>query len=320
MPGQDRYIALPDGKYVHVPGDATPEQLSALRVKLGGKPAPFGADALSKATGVGPRPSQGPLIDTIEKAREWIENKVTTGSQGSYVDKKGERVSGPGEFMESAPLGALRFAKGGMEMFTPGQSTWQGMKDVAGGAAQAATMPGMVLAPEGAEAAAGAIPSTARAGQKLEEVLGAARDVPINATGPVQEAFRGKEIASRGGSLPKILRDFTRRTSSPEAEPITYKEARDFYTNARLAMTEYLQTKPNMWRQVTIFKNALGEALQEAAAAAGKGAEYKSAMAEYRRAKTLQKLAAAAGALGIKMGGLGAGYSLLKSTLGGGGQ
>jgi hypothetical protein len=34
MPGQDQYVKLPDGSYVHVPGTATPQQLSQLRDKL----------------------------------------------------------------------------------------------------------------------------------------------------------------------------------------------------------------------------------------------------------------------------------------------
>lgn len=33
-PGQDQYVSLPDGSYVHVPGDATPQQLDQLRTKL----------------------------------------------------------------------------------------------------------------------------------------------------------------------------------------------------------------------------------------------------------------------------------------------
>lgn len=41
MPGQDQYIAIPDGSYVHIPGDATSEQLSALREKLSGFANPY---------------------------------------------------------------------------------------------------------------------------------------------------------------------------------------------------------------------------------------------------------------------------------------
>ena len=303
---QFQYVKLPDGSYGKFRSDASDQLIrSTIEKEFPGAYKPkeqFGTEAASKATGIGPRPSQGPLIDTIDKAREWLETHAKTGSQAKA-----------GEFMASAPLGALRVARGGAELVS---SPLQAAKDIVGGGLQAATMPGLVIAPEGAEAAAEMIPSTARAGRKFEEVMGAARDVPIRAGGPAAEAMRGKEIAGRGGQLPKILRDFVRRTSDVEAPPITYEEARDFYTNARLAMSEYLQTKPNMWRQVTIFKNALGEALQDAANAAGKGSEYKSAMTEYRRAANLKKLATAAAGLGIKMGGLGAAASFLKSAVG----
>lgn len=263
------------------------------------------AGTLAKTTGISARsvPSQGPLIDTIDKAREWLENKVTTGSQ-----------AGAGEFMASAPLGALRVARGGAEVAShPLQAT----KDIVGGGLQAATMPGMVLAPEAAEAAGGLIPSTARAGRKFEEVMSAAKDVPVNTAKPAEAAARGKEMFQHGSpSLPRILRAFNTRMADPEANPMTYKEGRDFLTNSRMAMTEYLRNNPTMWRQVSIFRNALGEAVQEAAAQAGKGELYKSAMGEYRRAKAMQKLAVAAGALGIKMAGLGGMYSLAKSAFG----
>ena len=286
-------MKLPDGSYGKFRAGATDSLIrSTIEKEYPSAYAPkeqFGTNAVSKATGIGPRESHGPLIDTIDKAREWLETKATTGSQ-----------SKAGEFMESAPLGALRVARGGAEVATPGQSTWQGAKDIVGGGLQAATMPGLVMAPEGAEAAAGAIPTTAKAGKKFEEVMGAARNVPIEPGPSTEAAMRGKQLFQRGSSsLPRILRSFIQRTSDPEAPPITYEEARDFYSNARLSMTEYLRNNPKMWRQVTIFKNALGQAIQEAATQAGKGAEYKSAMTEYRRAKVLQNLIQKAAALGI---------------------
>lgn len=144
-----------------------------------------------------------------------------------------------------------------------------------------------------------ALPSSARASRLFEDVMATARDVPIKPGVPVAEAMRGKEIAGRGGQLPKILRDFVRRTADPEAPPITYEEARDFYTNARLAMSEYLQTKPNMWRQVTIFKGALDTAIREAVTSVGKGDEYAAAMQEYRKAQALKDLVKRAAQIGI---------------------
>jgi hypothetical protein len=262
------------------------------------------ATTLSKTTGISartPPPSQGPVIDAVSHAEDWVRGKATSGSNAKA-----------GEFMASVPLGVLRATKGALEMNTPGQSTWRGVKDITSGVGEAATMPSLVM---GLPAAMEAIPSAARAGQKFEDVLAAARNVPIDQTGPLAAAERGRQIASRGGRLPKVMNDFIRRANSPTAAPITYEEARDFYTNSRLAMSEYLQTKPNMWRQVTVFKTALDEAVEAAAQTVQKGKMYRDAMTEYRRAKTMQKLAVAGAALGIKIAGWGAAFSAAKSLL-----
>lgn len=309
MPDDFQYVKLPDGSYGKFRADATDDVIRSAISKdfpTAFKPqeSPM-AGTLAKTTGISATTpeSNGPLADAFERARQWIETKATTGSQ-----------AGAGKFMESAPLGILQGLKGGAER---AQSPWKAIKDIAGGAAQAATMPGMVMAPEGAEAAAGVIPSMARAGRKFEDVLKEAKDIPINSDEATKAAMRGKEMFQHGSpSLPRILRAFTNRMADPEKPTMNYDEARDFYQNARLSMTEYLKNNPRMWRQVTIFKNALGEAISAAAHEAGKGSEYLSAMAEYRRAKALQKLGIAAAGLGIKMGGLGAAASFLKSATG----
>lgn len=57
------------------------------------------------------------------------------------------------KFMGSLPLGLLRVIQGGAELPQSGKR-WQGTKDVAGGALQAATIPASFMAPEGAEATA----------------------------------------------------------------------------------------------------------------------------------------------------------------------
>lgn len=303
---QFQYVKLPDGSYGKFRSDASDDVIRSAISKdfpdaFKATPSqPSVADALGKTTGISARTpeSNGPLADAFEKARQWIETKATTGSQ-----------AGAGKFMESFPLGVLQALKGGAELTeSPGKAT----KDIVGGGLQAATMPGMVMAPEAIDA----LPSTARASAKFEDVMNAAKDTPIDPTKPAEAAARGKELFDRGSSsLPRVLRRFTARIGDPDAGPMTYKEARDFYTNARMGMTEYLRNNPTMWRQVTIFKNALGEAVQEAANVAGKGSEYASAMKEYRQAKSMQKLAAAAAALGIKVAGIGAIYSAAKALL-----
>ena len=52
----ERYIALPDGRYVHIPGDATPQQLSALRERLSGmrgKSGPSGLETFGREASLG---------------------------------------------------------------------------------------------------------------------------------------------------------------------------------------------------------------------------------------------------------------------------
>ena len=269
-----QYVKLPDGSYGKFRADAKDDVIRAAiqkdfpdAFKAQATPSPM--DALGKTTGIGPAPS---ILDRLRAGQvpgldEMAESYQSVGN--------GKGLAAPGTFMGKVGQTA------GMLLKNP--------------ATQAITG---TVSPEAADAV---VPSTARAGKKLEDVMSAARNVPIKPGEPTAEAFRGKEIASRGGQLPKILRDFVRRTSDPEAPPITYEEGRDFYTNARLAMSEYLQTKPNMWRQVTIFKNALGNAISDAAHEVGKGSEYLSGMAEYRRAKRMQDLIQAAAKIGIPL-------------------
>jgi hypothetical protein len=65
MPGKDTYIDLGNGKYVHVPADATPEQLSALRVKLRSlQQTPAAPDPLTQQTQVAaPETSTRPFFE-----------------------------------------------------------------------------------------------------------------------------------------------------------------------------------------------------------------------------------------------------------------
>lgn len=295
----DTYISLPDGRYVRIPPDATPTQLAALRTRLGGASPTFGADALSKAESIGPQPSRGPIADRLESLRQRLQQKVTTGSQ-----------SGAGEFMASAPLGALRVAEGAAE---GGPATGRGIKDIAGGLAQAATMPSLVMGPEAAGVAAGAVPTTAKAGAKFEDVMNVAKNTRVAKLEPFKAAERASEIGSRGGTTPKVIGDFLKRTENIGTKPLTYAEARDFYQNARMSLDEHLANikNPAMRRQVVIFKQALGEAVQDALRPTGKLPVYQSAMTEYRRAKTLQKLIIAAAGAGIKGVGLSKLYGLV---------
>lgn len=99
---------------------------------------------------------------------EQVSNDIKYGTDitgiGKFIKKMGAHgvdvgnPSGVGEWMASIPLGALRVVKGLGEVggsTTPGQTraggAWQGVKDIVGGAGQAATMPTSVIAPESTE-------------------------------------------------------------------------------------------------------------------------------------------------------------------------
>jgi hypothetical protein len=210
------------------------------------------------------------------------------GAHGLYSGNS-EKV---GDFMGSLPLGLLKATQGAGEL--PDQPA-QGAKDIVKGVAQAATMPSMVVAPElGAEGAAAvvdAIPSAERAAGKFSDIMGAAKQIPINVNAPGDVALRTKDLASSGGTMPKVVNDFIKRVTDPDKGPLTYEEGRDFYSNAtRISADEAQRLTPVMKRQVSMFTHALNSSLQDAAAQVGKLTDYQDAMTEYHNAMRLKAL------------------------------
>jgi hypothetical protein len=101
--------------------------------------------------------------------------------------------------------------------------------------------------------------------------------------------------------MPKVVRDFLRRSTDPNKPPITYEEARDFYSNiSRLSANEFQRLTPALTREVGKLRVALNRALEGAAGTVGKGAEYQAAMNEYRRAASWRELADSAMKYGKK--------------------
>jgi hypothetical protein len=145
------------------------------------------------------------------------------------------------------------------------------------------------------KAAAGAIPTTAKAGRKFQEVMGAARNVPVDVNGPGQVALRINELAERGGSMPMAVRKFLNRVTDPNKPGMVYEEARDFASNiSRLSANEFQRLTPVVAKEVATLRVALNKAVAEAASKAGKGEEYAQAMNEYARAMKLKNAVDAA--------------------------
>jgi hypothetical protein len=160
--------------------------------------------------------------------------------------------------------------------------------DVAGGIGQ--TMSNIMLLRSALKPAAKAIlPSTERAGQAFSEVEAAAGDHPVNINPAGEQALKIQELAQSGGSMPKVVKDFLKRVTDPEEGPLTYSEARKFYSNAtRISADEANRLTPAMKRQLSIFTQTLGSSIADTAGAAGKMEQYQGAMGEYRNASRLR--------------------------------
>jgi len=147
-----------------------------------------------------------------------------------------------------------------------------------------------------------AVPTRAKAGLKFQEVMGAVGDKPVDVAQAGNVGLRVMELAERGGTMPKVVRDLLRRATDPAKANITYREMRDFYSNvSRLSADEMKRLPPVVKQQIGNLRTAMNEALARTAASGGKEGVYRAAMREYKIAsqvrdlsKTLAKWTAAA--------------------------
>lgn len=138
-------------------------------------------------------------------------------------------------------------------------------------------------------AAADALPSAARAGRKFQSVMKAAGKEEVRVSETANAALRIQQLAERGGSMPKVVRNFLGRVTDPSKGALTYEEARDFASNiSRLSADEFGRLTPVVHREVGTMRMELNKAIGQAAAKAGKMKEYESAMREYAKAAKLR--------------------------------
>ena len=117
-----------------------------------------------------------------------------------------------GDFMASLPLGLLKGVKGEAELTQSGKR-WQGVKNIAGGALDASTIPGAFIAPEAAEAA--------------PEVLGKAGDAVASAAGKA-----GTVAAEQSGKAVNAIK-----------KPFSLKAVQESLQNSKEAVQQALQSK-----------------------------------------------------------------------------
>jgi hypothetical protein len=140
-----------------------------------------------------------------------------------------------------------------------------------------------------ARAAKAAIPSAARAGEKFQDVMGAARHVTLELAETGDAALRIMQLAERGASMPMAVRKLLVRMTDPKKGPMAYEEGRDFAsTISRLSADEMKRLTPVVKREVANLSVALNKANALAARSVGKGEEFNAAMREYAKAMKLR--------------------------------
>lgn len=271
--------------------------------------------SMGKITGISAYHPKTGLAGIEEKMGDWRQRLSEFANRGSGSYKVGN-TSEIGDFMASAPLGLLRMGKGASEV--PQGKIWEGTKDIVGGGMEAATMPSMFMAPEVGEVGK-LLPSTEKAAGILENVAKAANHIELpHLNRPLSVAMKIQEIAKSGATMPKVVRNFLERASKPE--PLTYKDARQFYENAtRVSFDEASRLTPKAKYMLGQFTKALDTSIHEAAKAVGMGDEYAKGMRAYHAAAKFKDFtsrvktkALPAAAKGLAYGaGAGAGYKLL---------
>ncbi len=232
--------------------------------------------------------------------------------------------------------------KGGLTAAQPGGGLTP-QPTTLGNAAEFAGMAGSTIAnlavpTEGANAAGAtsaaiskALPARriAQAGQAFKDLTGTIGDHSVAMTDRLAGSLADiKDAVDTGSQLPSVINKFVTRIADMEEGPLTYKEARQFYSNvSSLSASERMATKGNDLRLIQEFKHALGETISNTAEDAGRLEQYQGAMRDFANAKQAQgrvetitdvaKKAAIRAALGGIGGGAGyEAYRLLRDLAG----
>ena len=243
------------------------------------------------------------------------------GDKG-YTGLESGVSKGVADFMGSPETGALQVAKGVSEV--PSHPV-KGAGNVVGGLLKAATIPGTMMAGPEVEAVGAAIPSTEKAAKILGDVAEHANNVPVRMknTWPALEEYL--KYQHSGGAPSKVITDMLARMDDFNKGPMTYEDARRFYTNiSRLSDQEMSTLNPNMRRLMGGVKEAFKKDIGDAAGQVNQAANYYKGLKEYAKAAKLEKAAGEMWKWAIRLGGtaaLGAaGYEGVKLAGGIGGH
>lgn len=189
----------------------------------------------------------------------------------------------------------------------PGMEQSAASGDVGGVVGHAAAPLAAMALAKGVSAGVDAIPTKGGAAANLQAASAKVGSLPIDPNPAGNAAFSVQDLAQSGGQMPKVVRDFIKRVTDPTQTPLTYDEARKFYSNAsRLSSNEFQKLTPAMQREVGGFTRALGDSIQDTANQGGAGAEHAAGMSEYRSASQLSSALKSGAKYGVTA--LGGGY------------
>ena len=258
---------------------------------IGGQVYPMGIDTADLGRPGGPQPVQGPIVggqvypmgtDTAD-IRTPPPPQALAGVGIQTVSNEKWNQMTPAE-RTAGLFKAAGLVTGQMLGMTP-PTAQEAVEHPVATLASAAIPPAM----KGARAL---IPAKAATAAKFQTVMAAAKNTPVNIADPGNVALRIQQLAERGGSMPKVVRDFLRRVTDPDKGPIVYEEARDFYSNiSRLSADEYKRLTPVIAREVGNLRAALNRSIEGAARQAGKLPEYQAAIREYARRARVEDFA-----------------------------
>ena len=143
-----------------------------------------------------------------------------------------------------------------------------------------------------AEAVSKALPTTSTQGasQAFQELKGTIGTHSVAMTDRLANSLADiKDAVDTGSTLPSVINKFVTRIADTDEGPLTYKEARQFYSNvSTLSASEKMATKGNDLRLLQEFKHALGETIGDTADNAGRLQQYQGAMSDFANAKQWQ--------------------------------
>lgn len=264
---------------------------------------------------------QSSWLDNLEHDAVQGGNRTMLGRIGGMMQGRGDKgfsgiesgiAPGAASIMGSPITGTIHAAQGISDI--PSHPV-KGTLKTLGGIAEAATLPGMMMA--GPEATMGieSVPSRKYAGQifnSLNEDL-AAHPVPLSET--LKPLQRATEIGARGSTMPKAVGDLLTRSQSPIE--MTFPEARDYQgALSDLSMSDKLAMNGRMRGGVAQLGKGFYSDIKSAADSAGRGEDYETAMKEFRQASQLKDLLKNAGKIGIGVAGVGGIYKGYKDLTG----